>query len=61
MTHPEFVGDWLRLTQAHLRGDEQVLDWSYLQPSEQSYWRKMGQAALDADASWRPRSVNVVR
>lgn len=60
MTRPEFVGNRVRITIARLRG-ETPLEWPYLQPSEQSYWRRIGQASIDAEASYTSMSVNVIR
>lgn len=62
MTHVEFVADWIRrewLRQAHVSA-ESVLAWEDI-PGEHRKWTRLAQAALDADASWRPGSVNVVR
>lgn len=57
----EFVADRLRRQDAHDRHLTGLLDWHQLQPCEQHRWRRLAQAALDADASWRPGSVNVIR
>lgn len=61
MSRVEFVADRIRHEWFRSRHLDPPLRWEALQPSERRTWIKLAQAGLDADASYTPRSVNVVR
>ncbi len=61
MSRVEFVADRIRHEWYRSRHLAEPLEWGQLQPSERRTWLRLAQAGLDADASWRPGSRNVVR
>ena len=61
MSRLEFVADRVRHEWFRGRHLDPPLPWAMLQPSERRTWLNLAQAGLDADASYTPLSVNVVR